>query len=102
LGPESDVIRLDALAYAYTVEGRDPDARAVLKKLVERARQEHGLEFIVASTYAALGDADGMVPWMEQAFSERSGSLLLLRLHPKFDRVRADPRFKGFVARVGL
>jgi DNA-binding winged helix-turn-helix (wHTH) protein/TolB-like protein/Tfp pilus assembly protein PilF len=105
LGPDpqaSDVIRLDALAYAYALEGHEADARAVLKKLVERARQEHGLEFIVASSYAALGDADGMVPWMEQAFSERSGSLLLLRLHPKFDRVRADPRFKGFVARVGL
>lgn len=105
LGPDTqglDVIRSDALAYAYAMEGRVADARALLGKLVERARQEHGLEFMVASEYAALGDAEGMVPWMERAFSERIGALLLLRLHPKFDRVREDPRFHGFVARVGL
>jgi hypothetical protein len=39
---------------------------------------------------------------MEKAFSERSGALLLLRLHPKFAPVRDDPRFKSFVSRVGL
>ncbi|HUB79720.1 MAG TPA: winged helix-turn-helix domain-containing protein [Bryobacteraceae bacterium] len=97
-----DAFRLNALAYAFSSEGRTAAARALLVKLVEKARQENGLEFIVASTYAALGDADGMVPWMERAFSERNGSLLLLRLHPQFDRVREDPRFKNFVDRVGL
>lgn len=97
-----DPFRLDALAYAYASEGRRSEARLMLSKLVERARQEHGLEVMVASTYAVLGDADGMVPWMEKAFSQRSGALLLLHLHPKFDRVRDDPRFKAFVLRVGL
>jgi DNA-binding winged helix-turn-helix (wHTH) protein/TolB-like protein/Tfp pilus assembly protein PilF len=100
--PQSDALRLDALEYAYADGGREADARAVLKTLVERARQEHGLEFMVAAAYASLGDADGMGPWMEKAFSERSGALLLLHLHPKFDRVRKDPRFKNYVARVGL
>ena len=90
------------MRWRNVLEGREADARTLLKKLVERARQEHGLEFIVASTCAALGDADGMAPWMEQAFSERKGSLLLRRLHPQFDRVRADPLFQAFVARVGL
>jgi len=98
----SDAFLLDALAYAYASEGREADARLLLKKLVETAEQEHGLEVMVASTYAALGDADGMVPWLEKAFSERSGALLMLHLHPKFDRVRGDPRFKSFVKRVGL
>ena len=105
LGPdiqESDAFRLDALAYAYASDGRDADARLLLKKLVEKAGREHGLEVAVASIYASLGDADGMLPWMEKAFSERSGALLLLHLHPQFDRVRGDPRFQGFVTRVGL
>ena len=97
-----DPLHLDALAYAYAAEGRRDDARLLLRRLVERARQEHGLEFVVASSYAVLGDADGMVPWMEKAFSERSGGLLLLHLHPKFAPVRDDPRFKAYVSRVGL
>jgi tetratricopeptide (TPR) repeat protein len=105
LGPETEVpdaIRLDALAYAYASAGRKADARAVLEKLVERARQEHGLDFMLASGYAALGDADGMVPWLEKAFAERSGAMLLLRVHPKFAPVRGDARFQAFVSRVGL
>jgi DNA-binding winged helix-turn-helix (wHTH) protein/tetratricopeptide (TPR) repeat protein len=97
-----DAFRLDALAYAYASEGRAADARLMLRKLVERAHQEHGLEFMVASTYAALGDVDGMVPWMEKSFAERTGALLLLHLHPKFAPVRDDRRFKAFVSRVGL
>jgi hypothetical protein len=43
-----------------------------------------------------------MVPWIEKAFSERSGALLLLHLHPAFAPVREDSRFKAFVSRVGL
>lgn len=105
LGRDSQVIdplHLDALAYVYAMEGRRDAARTLLRGLVERARQEQGLEFMVASSYAALGDAEGMVPWMEKAFSERTGALLLLHLHPKFAPVRDDPRYKAFVSRVGL
>jgi len=105
LGPETeapDSMRLHALAYAYASAGRKVEARAVLEKLVQRAREEHGLEFMVASTYAVLGDADGMTPWLEKAVSERSGAMLLLRLHPEFAPVHGDPRFQAFVSRVGL
>jgi hypothetical protein len=51
--------------------------------LVERAREEHGLDFIVASTYAALGDADRMTP-RKHIRSERarcSCSRCILNLH---------------------
>jgi hypothetical protein len=40
--------------------------------------------------------------WLEKAFGERSGALLLMNLDPEFAPVRADPRFRGFTARVGL
>jgi tetratricopeptide (TPR) repeat protein len=105
LGPRaelSDSTRLDALAYSYASAGRRSDARELLGQLIQRAREEHGLDFMVASTYAALGDADGMAPWLEKAYSERSGAMLLLPLHPKFAPVRGDARYEEFVSRVGL
>jgi hypothetical protein len=49
-----------------------------------------------------MGDVDGMLPWLERAFAERSGSLLLLNVTPQFAAVRSDPRFLAFEGRVGL
>jgi hypothetical protein len=49
-----------------------------------------------------MGDVDGMLPWLEKAFAERSGSLLLLNVTPQFAAVRSDPRFQALEVRAGL
>jgi hypothetical protein len=43
-----------------------------------------------------------MLPWLEKAYDERSGALLLLNVVPQFAGVRSDPRFRAFTARAGL
>jgi hypothetical protein len=39
---------------------------------------------------------------MERAYQERSMILQYLKVHPFFELVRDDPRFKDLVRRVGL
>ena len=39
---------------------------------------------------------------MERAYQEQSMFLQYLKVHPFFDPVRDDPRFKDLVHRVGL
>jgi len=56
----------------------------------------------IASIYATVEDADATVEWLERAFAERSHLLVFLHIDPKFDAVRADPRFAQLVARVGM
>jgi hypothetical protein len=63
---------------------------------------DYELEYGIAEAYGSLGDLDHTLMWLEKAFGERSGALLLMNLDPEFAPVRADPRFRGFTARVGL
>jgi len=74
----------------------------MLERLIRLARNDYGLAFNVASVYASMGDVEQMLPWLETAFTERSGSLLLLNVIPQFAGVRSDPRFRALTARVGL
>jgi adenylate cyclase len=56
---------------------------------------------MVAEIYAHLGDSDMAFKWLERAYQERDGFLLSLR-DPDWQVLRADPRFKDLVRRVGL
>jgi DNA-binding winged helix-turn-helix (wHTH) protein/TolB-like protein/Flp pilus assembly protein TadD len=100
--PDSDPSQLSALAYLYAASGRTAEARQTADWIRRQAQQDFGLSFTVASAYASAGDVGAMLPWLEKAFAERSGALLLLNVHPMFAAVREDPRFQAFVARIGL
>jgi len=48
-----------------------------------------------------LGNYDEAFVWFERAYQKREGILQWLRVHPFFDPVRDDPRFKDLLRRVG-
>jgi hypothetical protein len=50
----------------------------------------------------ALGNYDEAFVWFDRAYQEREGILQWRKVHPFFDPVRDDPRFKDLLRRVGL
>jgi serine/threonine-protein kinase len=50
--------------------------------------------------YAALGNRDQAMNWLEKGYEERFNPGVLLR--PGFDPLRSDPRFETLVRRIGL
>jgi hypothetical protein len=54
----------------------------------------------IAVIYAALGDSDQAMTWLEKSYEERFNPSVLLR--PGFDPLRSDPRFQALVRRIGL
>ena len=52
--------------------------------------------------YAALGDADKSLEWLDKASTEHAGALIYLNIDPVFDGMRRDPRFQAIVRRVNL
>ena len=88
------------LARAYVASGKKSEAIKVLNDLRKRsnATYSHGPE--IAVIYAALGDGDQAMNWLEKGYEERFNPGVLLR--PGFDPLRNDPRFQDLARRVGL
>jgi hypothetical protein len=45
---------------------------------------------------------DAAFDWLETAVRERATGLIVLRVHPRLDPIRNDPRYWPLVRRVGL
>ena len=54
----------------------------------------------MALVYVGLGEKDDAFAWLHKAFDERSHWLVWLRLDPRWDSLRDDPRFDALVRRM--
>ena len=87
------------LARAYAVWGARNEALQLLGDL-KKSRGSYSNASEIAIVYAALGDKDQALNWLDKAYWERFNPSVLLR--PGFDPLRADPRFEDLERRVGL
>jgi tetratricopeptide (TPR) repeat protein len=56
----------------------------------------------IAWTYAALGDNDEAFQWLQEAFRRRIGELALVKVEPRFERLRPDSRFADLLRQMNL
>ena len=90
------------LGYAYAASGNRHEALKVLNDLEKQYKQGRVSPYSAAVVYAGLRENDQAIEWLQKAFKERSGSLLLLKVEPAFDGLRSDPRFTNLLWRIGL
>jgi Flp pilus assembly protein TadD len=90
------------LGYAYAFAGRREDAMRVLAKLEERAAHAHVSPHAIASIHLGLGETERALEWLERAYREHDRALAWLKVHPRLDPLRGDPRFEELVRKVGL
>jgi TolB-like protein/tetratricopeptide (TPR) repeat protein/DNA-binding winged helix-turn-helix (wHTH) protein len=93
---------LEILATAYAHTGRRVEALRLLDELKRRGKKEYVPAGVFINPYLALGDYDQAFAGFERAYQEQSNILQFLKVHPFFDPVRDDPRFKDLLHRVGL
>ena len=56
----------------------------------------------IALVYASLGERDQAFTWLAKAEERRAKSLCNIKIDPKLDALREDPRFGELLRRVGL
>lgn len=56
----------------------------------------------IAAVHVCLGDVDLAFEWLETAIAEHASRLVMLRVPPRLDGIRCDPRYAEMVRRVGL
>jgi tetratricopeptide (TPR) repeat protein len=91
---------LASLARSDALAGRTADARRVLKGML--SSREPVSPFFIALVYTALGEKDAAFRWLDSSVTERSGSVRYLKIEPRLDPLRSDPRFDALLQRVGL
>jgi len=58
--------------------------------------------YIRASHYTLLGEKDKAIAELEKAYKDRSSFILILKLDPRLDALRDDPRFQELLKKVGF
>src|SRR5271170_4088662 len=99
LSPGSPTIMAN-LARAYVASGRRSAAEELLGELKKRSSPIASYAPEIAVIYAALGDKDQAMKWLEKGFEERFNPGVLPR--PGLDPLRSDPRFQELIRRIGL
>jgi TolB-like protein/DNA-binding winged helix-turn-helix (wHTH) protein/Tfp pilus assembly protein PilF len=93
---------VSSLAHAYATAGRRAEAERLLRQMNERARHNYVPSFHIAIIHAGLGQRDQALVWLEKGYQERSAWMVWLKVDPRFDVLRSDPRFQDLLRRVGL
>jgi len=90
------------LAHIYGRSGQATKARDALHELLTENQHKTIDARIVAAAYAALGDKEQTLAWLERAYIQHSNELTALKVDPGYDFLRGDPRFQDLLQRVGL
>jgi len=87
------------LAQAYAIAGKGAEARRLLNELL---RESAVSPYYIAVIYAGLGDNQRAFEFLERAFREQVSSLVYLKVDPRLESLRTDPRFRELARRIGL
>ncbi len=90
------------LGHALAVANRRSEAQAILQQLIALSKQRYVPPYPIAAIYAGLGQKEEAFAWLERAYDERDSWMDYLRLDPRLDGLRSDPRFADLLRRMNL
>jgi TolB-like protein/tetratricopeptide (TPR) repeat protein len=93
---------LGMLATAHARAGNRREALRLIDELKHRRQKGYVPAGAFVDSHLAIGDYDQAFFWCDEAYKEQSAILQWTKVHPLFDPVRGDPRFKDLVHRLGL
>ena len=93
-------VSIAACGFVEGAAGRPKKAKMVLAELQDVAKRRFVTAYGVALVYAGIGDSESAFTWLDRAFAERSHWLVWLRFDPRFEQLRADPRFTELLHRI--
>lgn len=98
----NDLRVVSLLGHAYAASGKKDRAERVLTELKDQSTRSYVSPFNVAIIYAALGEKDQAFDWLEKAYEDRSLWMVFLKVDPRLDSIRPDPRFRHMLGRLGF
>jgi TolB-like protein/Tfp pilus assembly protein PilF len=90
------------LGCVYAATGNGTEATKIIEELKTRTAREYIDPVLIAYIYMLLGEKDEAFVWLERGFQEKAGLMPWLKVEPKVDPLRSDPRFIDLLRRMGL
>ena len=90
------------LGYALAKSGKQAEARAVLEDLLKASTERYVAPYHIALIYNGLNKRDETLAWLERGFEQREPKMTFLKVEPKWNNLRGDPRFQDLMRRVGF
>ena len=90
------------LGVAYAVSGKKVETLSVINQLRKVARHSYVSSYGFAQIYAALGDKQNSINYLQSAYEEGAVWMQYLQVDPVLDSVRSQPRFQDLVRQMGL
>ncbi|MDQ3750254.1 MAG: tetratricopeptide repeat protein [Acidobacteriota bacterium] len=84
------------LGYALVKSGKETEARAELESLLKLSNERYVPPYHIAMIYNGLDERDKTLEWLERGFNERDPRMAFLKVEPKWNNLRNEPRFTDF------
>jgi len=91
-----------ALAQLLAASGDHGAARELIESLQSRVTDSDNACRGFALAYAALEELDEAFLWLEKGYERREESMLSIKVDPKADNLKNDPRFAELLNKIGL
>lgn len=102
LAPKGPPEPSSGLAHVYAQMGERERALEILTQLEAMRAHRYVSPYGLASIRACLGDIEAAFEWLETAYAEHDQTLVWVKVHPRLDPLRDDPRFHDLLVRMKL
>ena len=91
-----------ARGYILAAYGKHQEALSIAKEIQQNEKFGSNDYRSMGLIYTALGDHDAAFHWLELSYQHREESLCSLKVDPKLDPLKDDPRFDDLIRKIGL
>jgi len=89
-------------AYALARNGKTTEARAVLDELSKISKTSYVPPYHLALICNGLGESEKALDYLEKGFAEKDVHLVFLKVEPKWNNLRNEPRFVELIKRMNF
>ncbi len=89
-------------SYALAQSGKLIEARAALDELLHSSTERYVPPYHIALAYNALGESDKALTYLEKGFSEKDVRMVFLKVEPRWNNLRNEPRFIELMRRMNF
>lgn len=73
-----------------------------LERVLRLAQETYVSPYNVAMIYNGLGDREETLRWLERGYEQRDPRMTFLKVEPKWNNLRSEPRFIEILRRLNL